>query len=211
MTAVPSDNPNEIREHWERVYASKEATAVSWFQATPVTSLALIRACGAGPSTKIIDVGGGASTLADHLLAEGFNDLTVLDLSAKAIEQLQQRLGPSADRVHWVTADITRWQPEATYDLWHDRAVFHFLTDPADRNAYRTALTGALQPGASAIMATFAPDGPERCSGLPVCRYSPEALAAELGPGLTLVESRTDEHRTPTGALQRFVFCRFTR
>lgn len=209
MTELSSGKPEERRQHWENVYASKRPTEVSWFENTPATSLALIRASGAAPSTKIIDIGGGASTLVDHLLAEGFDDITMLDLSSKAIEQSQQRLGPAASRVHWIAADITRWRPETQYGIWHDRAVFHFLTNTEDRGAYRAALMQALLPGGSVIVATFAPDGPERCSGLPVCRYSPEALAAEL-PELTLAESMAEEHHTPAGAMQRFIYCRFT-
>lgn len=205
------ETPRSLQKHWEDVYAAKGPAEVSWYQATPVTSLSLIRASGAAPATKIIDIGGGASALADHLLAEGFNDITVLDLSSNAIAQSQQRLGASASRVKWITASITNWQPETAYDIWHDRAVFHFLTDEANRDAYREALTRALLPGGSAIIATFAPDGPERCSGLPVVRYSPESLAAELGRGFTLVESVTEDHRTPWGAIQRFIYCRFTR
>lgn len=211
MTSPPADEPDALKQHWESVYGTKGPTEVSWYQATPVTSLSLIRASGAVPATKIIDIGGGASTLADHLLAEGFSDITVLDLSPAAIEQSRQRLGPSADRIQWIAADITKWQPPTQYGIWHDRAVFHFLTDPASRDAYRSALAEALLPGASAIIATFALDGPERCSGLPVCRYSPETLAAELGGEFNLIESVTEKHQTPSGIIQSFIYCRFTR
>lgn len=211
MTPLRGDEPDPLRQHWESVYSTKNPTEVSWYQATPATSLSLIRASGAAPSTKIIDIGGGASTLAEHLLAADFNDITVLDLSAAAIEQSRRRLGSSAPRIQWIAADITHWQPQTQYGIWHDRAVFHFLTDPESRSAYRSALTQALLPGASAIIATFAPDGPERCSGLPVCRYSPESLAAELGGGFNLIESVTEKHHTPSGAIQSFIYCRFTR
>ncbi|GGA70872.1 hypothetical protein GCM10011507_23050 [Edaphobacter acidisoli] len=205
------ETPRSLQQHWEDVYAARDPGEASWYQTTPTASLSLIRASSVSPSTKIIDIGGGASTLADHLLGEGFSDITVLDISANAIAGAQQRLGPAASRVQWITADITTWQPETQYGIWHDRAVFHFLTNAGDRDAYRAALTRALLPGGSAIFSTFSLDGPERCSGLPVQRYSPESLAAELGCGLTLVESVTEDHHTPAGAIQRFVYCRFTR
>lgn len=210
MTSLDADEPDTLKQHWEGVYSAKGPTEVSWYQATPATSLSLIRASGAVPATKIIDIGGGASTLADHLLAEGFKDITVLDLSAAAIQQSRQRLGPSASSIQWVVADITKWRSPEQYGIWHDRAVFHFLTNPADRDAYRSALAEALLPGASVILATFALDGPERCSGLPVCRYSPETLAAELGADFNLIESVTEKHHTPSGAIQSFIYCRFT-
>lgn len=214
MAVHPSDGPetpHSLQQYWDDVYAAKGPAEVSWYQATPAASLSLIRASSAAPATKIIDIGGGASVLADHLLAEGFSDITVLDISANAIARAQQRLGADAARIHWIVASITNWQPETQYGIWHDRAVFHFLTNPADRDTYRQALTCALLPGGSAIIATFAPDGPERCSGLPIERYSPESLAAELGRDFTLVESVTEDHRTPAGAVQRFIYCRFTR
>lgn len=213
MAVHRSDGPETTRplqQHWEDVYASKGPDEVSWYQVKPAASLSLIHAANSTSTTKIIDIGGGASVLADHLLAEGFMDITVLDISANAIARAQQRLGPDANRVQWITASITNWQPETQYGILHDRAVFHFLTNSADRDAYREALTRALQPGGSAIIATFAPDGPERCSGLPVERYSPESLARELGPGFSLVESMTEDHHTPWDAIQRFIYCRFT-
>ena len=211
MSSSRADEPDALKQHWESVYTTRRPAEVSWYQAIPATSLSLIRASGATPATKIIDIGGGASTLADHLLAEGFNDITVLDLSPAAIEQSRQRLGSSANRIQWIATDITKWQPPMQYGIWHDRAVFHFLTRPADRDAYRSALTEALLPGASVIIATFALDGPERCSGLPVCRYSPETLATEFGPEFNLVESVIEKHHTPSGIIQSFIYCHFTR
>jgi trans-aconitate methyltransferase len=198
------------KQHWESVYREKAEDAVSWFQAHPEISLELIRAhC--RPGEALVDVGGGASRLVDHLLAAGYADLTVLDISEAALERAGMRLGKAALRVQWRVADITSWQPERRYRLWHDRAVFHFLTEAADRDAYRRNLMQALAPGGHALIASFAPDGPERCSGLPVQRYSPESLARELGEGLRLRESRDETHLTPAGRLQRFQYSVFER
>lgn len=209
--ASSSTGSGSSKQHWEQVYSAKARDKVSWYQSDPVASLSLIRASEAGPEAKIIDIGGGASTLAGHLLAEGFRDITVLDISAAAIEQARRSLGGDAGRIHWLVADIVSWQPQARYDLWHDRAVFHFLTSPQDRHAYVASLRDALRPGGTIILATFAPTGPARCSGLPVCRYSPEALAAELGNEFTLVQTMAEDHRTPSGAIQPFIYCRFVR
>ena len=208
---LPDAKPPEDRKrHWDAVYAAKPSTEVSWYQAVPTISLDLIQASGLSPAAKIIDIGGGASTLVDHLLSRGFSMITVLDLAAAALDQSRQRLGPAAESIDWIATDILTWQPTTCYDLWHDRAVLHFLTDPAHRTAYLAALKNALHPGATVILATFALNGPERCSGLPILRYSPEALAAELGPQFTLVHTATEDHHTPSGALQPFVYCRFT-
>ena len=202
---------DQRKQHWDNVYTSKAPSQLSWYQAVPAVSLTLIRASGITPFAKIIDIGGGASTLTDHLLADGFHEITVLDISATALDQSRQRLGIAADQIDWLVADITTWQPKTRFDLWHDRAVFHFLTDPGDRLAYLTTLKNAAAPGATIILATFALDGPERCSGLPVQRYSPETLAKELGSEFTLVETAPEDHHTPSGSAQRFVYCRFTR
>lgn len=198
------------RQHWETVYREKPEDTVSWFQAHPGISLELIHAH-AAHGDALIDVGGGASRLVDHLLAEGYSDLTVLDIATTALERARTRLGAAASRVEWLTADVTAWRPVRRYGLWHDRAVFHFLTEPAQRDAYREALAASLAPGGHAIIASFALDGPERCSGLPVHRYSPDSLAAELGPRLRLLESRTEEHATPAGRVQRFQYSVFGR
>lgn len=197
------------KQHWEEVYREKAEDTVSWFQVHPDLSLELIRATGVGHRDAIIDVGGGASRLVDHLLAEGRTDLTVLDIAEAALERAGARLGPSALKVQWLVADVTRWQPQRLYRLWHDRAVFHFLTEPAERAAYARNLRTALVPGGSAIIASFAPDGPERCSGLPVQRYSPESLAVELGPAFRLKHSLSDSHLTPAGRVQRFQYSLF--
>ena len=201
----------DSKQHWDEVYAQKAEDAVSWFQPRPEASLALIAAAGLKPDDPIVDIGGGTSRLVDHLLAAGHKDVTVLDVAAAALEKSRARLGKQAERVHWIVADITRWRPERRYRLWHDRAVFHFLTEAADRAAYRRALEAGLAPGGHAVISSFALDGPERCSGLPVQRYSPETLAAELGAGFNLLEQHQEEHRTPAGKLQRFQYSVFAR
>ena len=192
--------------HWEGVYRTRDPAAVSWFQPVPTPSLELIRATGAPPSTAIIDVGGGASSLADHLLAAGYSDVTVLDIAPTALLRTRERLGPAAGRVSWIEADITRFVPARQYGLWHDRAVFHFLTDPADRDRYLDALKAGLADGGHLILATFGPDGPTRCSGLEVQRYSAEQLSRVLGPDYRLQQSLLDEHVTPGSGRQQFLF-----
>ena len=204
-------NEADRRAHWQNVYETKAENEVSWYQESPIPSLDLIAATGLPGDAAIIDVGAGASRLVDSLLEKGFRQIAILDLSAKALEQTKKRLGRRADGIDWIAADITTWEPSRTYDLWHDRAALHFLTDPADRDAYVTRLKKALRPGGHVIIATFAPDGPERCSGLPVIRYDPETLARTLGPGFELVESRRHDHLTPGGNTQRFQFSRFLR
>ena len=199
------------KQHWQDVYAKKAETEVSWFQEEPAASLAFIHRCGAGKDVPIIDIGGGESRLVDRLLDGGYSDVTVLDLSEHALEHTRRRLGQRAAGVHWLAADITRWTPSRQYSLWHDRAVLHFLTGPKQRDSYRSALLAAVQPGGCVVIATFALDGPDRCSGLPVVRYSAESLAAELGPELRLAETSGAEHRTPGGSIQRFQFSRFAR
>ncbi len=197
------------KQHWEQVYRQKPDETLSWFQPRPEISLDLIHAAGLRKTEALIDVGGGASRLVDQLQAEGFTDLTVLDIAEQALIAARTRLGNSASQVHWIAADVTAWQPGRSYRLWHDRAVFHFLTDPAERAAYRKNLQAALTPGGTAIIASFAPDGPERCSGLPVQRYSPGTLAAELGPGFRLITHRNEAHNTPTGKVQQFQYSVF--
>ena len=198
----------EPASHWERVYASHSPDAVSWYQPHATLSLDLIRRIAAGPGTRIIDVGAGASTLVDDLLASGFTDLTVLDISAAALRLAQQRLGTLAARVHWIPGDITTVPLEpGAYAIWHDRAVFHFLTEPADRAAYVAQVRRAVRPGGHVIVAAFGPEGPTQCSGLPVVRYAPGALHAEFGGHFELVDHLSEAHRTPGGAIQQFVYC----
>lgn len=197
------------QDHWSRVYEEKAPSSVSWYQAEPEPSLRALDRFGARPSSSFIDIGGGASNLVDALLGRGWRDVTVLDIAAPALEAARARLGSEAGKVHWEVADITEWQPSRRYDVWHDRAVFHFLTAPEQREAYRRALLAGVSPGGLVIMATFALDGPERCSGLPVRRYDPAGLAAELGAAFRLIEGWREEHVTPWGSRQSFNWCAF--
>jgi SAM-dependent methyltransferase len=199
------------RGHWEGVYTTKGEAEVSWFQETPGPSLELLRLIGAAPSSALIDIGGGASRLVDSLVAQGFVNITVLDVSAAALAKARARLGDEAGKVKWVAADVTQWQPPETYDVWHDRAAFHFLTDPGDQAAYVQALKQALRGGGHAIIGTFALDGPEKCSGLPVQRHNAESLGALLGPDFALIDSRRHEHVTPWDSVQKFHFGTFRR
>lgn len=197
--------------HWQNVYATKDEQEVSWFEESPEISLALIDATGVAKDAAIIDIGGGASRLVDALLDRGFSDITVLDLSNKAIETSQARLGARGKAVQWVTADAITWQPLRSYDVWHDRAAFHFLTEPEDRKTYARQAAHAVGAGGHVIIGTFALDGPERCSGLPIVRYDAAMIAEILGPTFKLVESRRHDHHTPAGAIQHFQFSRFQR
>ena len=197
--------------HWENVYTTKGENEVSWFQQSPAPSLELIVQAGATQASAIIDIGGGASRLVDHLVEQGFEDVSVLDLSGAALKAAKARLGARADRVHWLVADITVWEPVKPYDIWHDRAAFHFLTDEKDRAAYIERLTHGLKAGGHAIIATFALDGPEKCSGLPVARYDAARLGRTLGPGFRLVHTRRHEHATPWDSRQLFQFSVFQR
>ena len=204
---------NEIdrQAHWQNVYATKAEKEVSWFQENPVPSLELIAAAGIARNASIIDVGGGASRLVDGLLEKGFQKIAILDLSANALGEAKKRLGGRADEIYWIAADVTAWEPSTTYDLWHDRAAFHFLTEAADRDAYVVRLKKAVRAGGHVIIATFASDGPEKCSGLPIVRYDPEGVASALGPEFDLVDSKRHDHVTPGGNTQRFQFSRFLR
>ena len=190
---------------WDSTYTERGDTGVSWFQAVPTPSLHMIEVLGIAPAARVIDVGGGAASLVDHLVALGFTDLTVLDISAVALTAARARVGEQAS-VSWVHEDVLAWRPQQRFDLWHDRAVFHFLVDPAGQQRYLATLRAALAPAAAVIIATFAPDGPAHCSGLPVARYSAEDLTALLGDAFTVVETFREEHITPTGALQPFTW-----
>lgn len=197
--------------HWNQVYATKGEAEVSWYQDNPSISLAMIRAAGSDPDTAIIDIGGGASRLVDALLQDGYRDLAVLDLSTNALEATKKRIGEAASTVDWIVADATTWCPTRTYDVWHDRAAFHFLTDPRERAAYVERLRLAVKPGGHVIIATFAPDGPEKCSGLPVQRHDSASLAEALGRDFELVETQSETHHTPWDSTQAFQFSRFKR
>ena len=196
------------KNHWEHVYQTKSADAVSWFQPHADQSLRLIRQTGLPQTASIIDVGGGTSTLVDDLLNDGFRALTVLDLSGAALAAASARLGERAASVTWLEADVTQVElPGKAYDIWHDRAVFHFLTTDRDRRAYVDAVLRAVKPGGFVIVATFAEDGPLQCSGLPVVRYSPGTLHAEFGAPFSLLKHEREDHHTPAGKVQKFIYC----
>jgi trans-aconitate methyltransferase len=201
----------ERQAHWENVYTTKGENEVSWFEDSPTISLDLIRSTGVSTGASIIDIGGGASRLVDALINAGFPAVTVLDLSKKALATAKTRLGSLGEKVRWVVADVTTWEPSETYDVWHDRAAFHFLTGPKDRAAYAERVSKAVRPGGHVIIGTFAPDGPERCSGLQVVRHDATSLGEMLGSEFALTESRPHVHQTPWGATQRFQFSRFRR
>jgi len=212
MMNSKTNNPDfDRKDHWEHIYSEKQATEVSWYQKRPLRSFELIKATGIDTSARIIDIGGGASTLADFILDAGYENLSVLDISHAAIEQAKSRLGKRADKVTWYEHDITEFTPDEPFDVWHDRAVFHFLTEADDRTSYVGILSNALKPGAHAIIAAFNLDGPEKCSGLDIVQYSPETISAVLGDAFQLVETSTEEHVTPGGSSQSFVYCRFIR
>jgi hypothetical protein len=201
----------QTREHWDEVYRTKASTAVSWYQPSPEPSLRALDQFVSGKSDSLVDVGGGASSLVDELLDRGWTDVTVLDVAASGLKVSQQRLGERAKRVNWVVSDITSWHPPRTYDVWHDRAVFHFLTSAEGREGYKQALADGTASGSLIIMATFALDGPEKCSGLIVQRYNPERLSDELGPKFHLLHSWQEKHSTPGGNAQAFNWCVFKR
>lgn len=196
--------------HWNRVHGKAPET-LSWYQAEPTLSLQLIGDTGFGSTARILDVGGGTSFLVDRLLDSGYSATGVLDVSEVAIERARIRLGERARKVEWFREDVTRFVSPHEWDIWHDRAVFHFLTEAQDRAAYRAALFRSLSPGGQVILATFGPTGPEVCSGLPAVRYSATSLRRELGAGLTLLESTPDSHVTPGGAAQDFMYFRLGR
>lgn len=199
------------RAHWDRTYAAKAEDQVSWFQARPALSLRLIGEAAAVKAAPIIDVGGGASRLADALLDEGYSDLTVLDISEQALARAKARLGSRAERIGWIAADVTDWRPQRHWQVWHDRAVFHFLITEEAQAAYLEALMQATVPGSSVIIASFALTGPEKCSGLPVRRYSAETLAERLGEDFALYDRAEERHATPFGTSQDFIYAALRR
>ena len=198
----------QSKDHWEKVYSTKATDSVSWFQEHASHSLRLIQNTGIDPAASIIDVGGGASTLVDDLLFQGYKNLTVLDLSAAALNAAQNRLGKKANDVKWIEGDITKVTfPKHAFDVWHDRAVFHFLTSEQDRTAYVSAVSYAVKPEGHMIIATFAEDGPTQCSGLPVVRYNAQSLHSEFGESFALLHQEKEAHHTPFGTVQQFVYC----
>lgn len=205
------DAPNPTTEaHWDEAYRLGN-TSRSWFQAVPAPSLAMLDAVEVTTRQSVIDVGGGASTLVDELLHRGHTDITVLDVSDEGLRTAQRRLAESASRVRWLTADLRAWVPNRTWDVWHDRALLHFFVNDIDRQRYLHALDAATEVGSIAILATFAPDGPQQCSGLPVARYSTADLSAFLGPGWQPLIERREEHHTPAGGSQPFTWVGFRR
>ena len=199
------------KTHWDNVYQDKSSLDVSWYQKEPLLSLALIRSTQLAKDEPIIDVGGGASVLVDYLCREDFTNLAVLDISAKALSCAKKRLGDLAQNIEWYESDITQFDAPHPFSLWHDRAVFHFLTDEADRKAYVKTLKQALRPGGALIIAAFAIGGPEKCSGLDIVQYDSGKLKAELGDEFTLIETRDEVHITPANAEQKFLYFRFIR
>ena len=196
------------QEHWDRVYEAKEPDQVSWFRPHLETSLALIERATSVRSASIIDVGGGASTLVDDLVVRGYGNITILDVSRNAIDAARERLGPASAKVHWLTTDITRAElPAQAFDVWHDRAVFHFLTAREDRLAYVRKAAWAVRPGGHVIIGTFGPAGPDKCSGLDVLRYDAPSLHGEFGSRFRLISSSEELHQTPFGTTQQFLYC----
>jgi SAM-dependent methyltransferase len=199
----------ETKQHWENVYRNKSPLEVSWYQQEPVLSLSLIARTQLPPDAPIIDVGGGSSTLVDKLYDEAYTDISVLDISGSALTHAKNRLANKADKVHWYETDVTRFKPPRKFALWHDRAVFHFLTNRADRESYINVLKQALEPRGHLIIMTFAIDGPRKCSGFDIVQYDADKLTAELGPGFKLVETGHKIHHTPAGNQQKFAYFRF--
>lgn len=199
------------KQHWEQLYARKSPLEVSWYQADPESSLELIRKTGIEHDARILDVGGGTSMLVDRLAQMGYSTLAVLDISARALEHARQRLGERAAQVEWIESDVTQFRPPHVYDVWHDRAVFHFLTDADERKQYVRVLNETLAPTGSVIVAAFTLDGPQSCSDLAVVRYDAAGLCAAFGPGFALMQQAAETHITPDGRQQKFGFYRFNR
>ena len=201
----------ERKSHWESFYLQKPVAETSWHQAIPQMSLEMVERADVSPDTAIIDIGGGASLLGDHLLERGFRDVTILDISRAAQVQAQTRLGEHSARLKWVEADVTRFKPQRRYGLWHDRAAFHFLTETEDRKKYASVLELTLDSGGQAIIATFSPSGPKKCSGLEIVQYDTASIEQALGPAFRLLEMQEDVHLTPDGREQRFNYFRFLK
>lgn len=202
---------SESKEHWEKVYRCKSPEEVSWYQQEPNLSLSLIERASLPGDAPIIDIGGGASSLVDHLCERAYSNISVLDISANALAHAKNRLGHQADKVHWYEDDVTNFEPAKRFALWHDRAVFHFLTDKADRERYMQVLQQTLEPGAHLIIMTFAVGGPKKCSGLDVVQYDTDKMSMELGSGFELLETGYDRHSTPAGGLQKFAYFHFRK
>jgi SAM-dependent methyltransferase len=202
---------SERKEHWEAVYRNKSPLEVSWYQREPTLSLSLITGVSIPPDAPLIDIGGGASTLVDKLSDAGFTNISVLDVSGAALAHAKQRLAHKAGEVHWYEEDVTCFEPPHRFLLWHDRAVFHFLTRSEDRKKYVRVLERSLVPGGHIIIMTFAIGGPEKCSGLDIVQYDADKLTAELGAGFELLETGHEVHLTPAGNQQKFVYFRLMK
>ena len=199
------------KDYWERVYQKHAPTELGWYQAYPETSIKLINNTGVSHDSRVIDVGGGTSKLSEHLLHQGYKELTVLDISSNSIKKAKSQLGEKSSRINWIEGDVTRYGFKEHYDVWHDRAVFHFLTKTEDRKGYVNSLDQALKLNGHLIIATFSLEAPPKCSGLSVVRYSPETLQNELGDNFNLIETLVEDHATPSGVKQNFIYCRFIK
>jgi cyclopropane fatty-acyl-phospholipid synthase-like methyltransferase len=204
------DSDADRAAHWQAAYQRAGSQSVSWFQDDPAMSRRLLAEAGLRADRSVVDVGGGASSLVDRLVDDGVTDVTVLDVADSALAEARDRLGERGRSVAWLAQDLLTWQPDRRFDIWHDRAVFHFLVSAADRDRYRHLIDAALAANGQVVIGAFAADGPEYCSGLPVARYDPASLAAEF-PGFRLAGSEREEHRTPDGRIQPFTWVRLTR
>jgi len=199
------------KEHWENIYENKQLHEVSWFQPKPETSIAILQSLGINKNSKIIDIGGGDSFLMDNLVALGFQNLTVLDISAKAIERAQKRLGENAKKIHWIEADIATIKLKGTYDFWHDRAAFHFLTNKKDIENYKNNVIHCLQKDGILTIGTFSTNGPKKCSGIEIKQYSEESLISSFIENFKKINCFTIDHETPSKTHQNFLFCSFKK
>ena len=199
------------KEHWENIYANKQMNEVSWFQQEPTISLALIQKNTQSKDDAIIDIGGGDGFLVDNLLELGYTNITVLDISANAINKVKERLGINADKVKWIISDITEFIPTEQYDIWHDRAVFHFLTYKKEIEYYKILVSKNISDNGCFILATFTDDGPEKCSGLEVCKYSEKDMENSFSAAFKVIESFKYKHLTPFGSIQNFIFSVFRK
>ena len=199
------------KDHWETIYTNKALTDVSWYQQVPETSLELLERANLPKTAKIIDAGGGDSLFVDHLIEAGYTDITVLDISANALERAKLRLGEKAAKVKWIVSDASKFSPSETYDFWHDRAVFHFLTEEKDIANYVSVLSLGIHPGGTLVMGTFSESGPAKCSGIPIKQYSEKSMTDRLRTAFEKIRCFAVDHKTPFDTIQNFIFCSFTR
>ena len=199
------------QQHWDKVYSEKKPTEVSWYEPMPQVSLDAIKSCGISKDAAIIDIGGGDSFLAEFLVSLGYSDITVLDISSKAIDRAKQRMCEKAEEVNWIVADASSFEPGRQYDLWHDRAAFHFLTGEEDKKKYLDRVYKAVKPGGYVVMGTFSDQGPEKCSGLQVQRYSVSEMCKLFEKDFNMLSGKNVDHQTPSGGTQNFTFCCFQK